>query len=67
MNGLYFAYGANMDVEKMTTRCPGAKFVGCAVLRGYRLAFTLESEFWIWKGGVGDIVKDTKGEVWGLV
>jgi gamma-glutamylcyclotransferase (GGCT)/AIG2-like uncharacterized protein YtfP len=56
-----------MDIEKMKKRCPDAKFVGCARLQGYRLAFSLESEFWIWKGGVGDIAKDTESEVWGLV
>jgi len=64
---LYFSYGANMDIEKMNSRCPEARFVGSARLPGYRLAFTLESEYWIWKGGVGDIVKDPKSEVWGLV
>ena len=54
-----------MDIEKMKNRCPDARFVGSARLRGYRLAFTLESEYWVWKGGVGDIVRDAKSEVWG--
>ena len=35
----YAAYGSNLDVERMKRRCPGAKIVGTAAIRGYRLLF----------------------------
>lgn len=33
---LYFAYGSNMHVNQMVTRCPGSTFVGKATLRGWK-------------------------------
>ena len=33
---LYFAYGANMERAAMAKRCPGARALGVAVLRGHR-------------------------------
>lgn len=33
---LYFAYGSNMSPRQMQARCPGARFVGTAVLQGWR-------------------------------
>lgn len=36
---LYFAYGANMDIEAMKARCPAAVPIGKARLSGYRLNF----------------------------
>lgn len=35
----YIAYGSNLNVEQMNCRCPGAKMVGTAVLKDYRLLF----------------------------
>ena len=35
----YLAYGANMDLEIMRSRCADAKFLGTGVLEGYRLMF----------------------------
>ena len=35
----YLAYGANMDAEIMSLRCPNAKFLGTGILEGYRLMF----------------------------
>ena len=32
---LYFAYGSNMDVAAMATRCPGAVFVGTGRVDGH--------------------------------
>jgi hypothetical protein len=31
----YFAYGSNLDVAAMATRCPGARLVGPAALQGW--------------------------------
>lgn len=33
---LYFAYGSNMNRAAMAWRCPGARAIGAATLRGYK-------------------------------
>ena len=35
----YFAYGSNMDEERLKERCPDSKSVGSGVLKGYKLVF----------------------------
>ena len=35
----YLAYGSNLSVAQMAHRCPDAKVVGKAMLKGYRLVF----------------------------
>lgn len=35
----YIAYGSNLNVSQMEWRCPSARLVGTAVLKGYRLLF----------------------------
>jgi gamma-glutamylcyclotransferase (GGCT)/AIG2-like uncharacterized protein YtfP len=35
----YIAYGSNLNLEQMAYRCPTAKVVGSAMLKGYRLTF----------------------------
>lgn len=35
----YFAYGSNLNKEQMDKRCPGAKLIGTALLKGYELIF----------------------------
>jgi len=32
---LYFAYGSNMDMQQMNTRCPSAKFVGISNIKNF--------------------------------
>lgn len=39
MKRIYLAYGSNMNLEQMALRCPTAKLLGPAVLKGWRLAF----------------------------
>lgn len=39
MSRLYLAYGSNLNVEQMATRCPGARIVGKGVLKDWRLVF----------------------------
>lgn len=34
-----FAYGSNVDQDQMRYRCPSARFVGVATLRGHAMAF----------------------------
>ncbi|KUO73444.1 MAG: hypothetical protein APF81_19740 [Desulfosporosinus sp. BRH_c37] len=39
MANLYLAYGSNMNLKQMEVRCPTAKVVGKATLKGYELLF----------------------------
>ena len=36
---LYIAYGSNLNVLQMKMRCPGARVIGTAMLKGYELLF----------------------------
>jgi cation transport regulator ChaC len=62
---LYFAYGSNMDEQRLMAadRCPNARFLFNAVLPGYRLVFI--------RGASGttavDAVPDPDASVWGVV
>jgi len=55
---LYFAYGSNLNWEKMKGIVPSSIFYGKAKLENYRLDFTRESINW--GCGVADIVEDNK-------
>ena len=55
----YFAYGANMDFEKMNERCSDAILISSCVLEGYR--------FIINNYGVASILKDPASKVYGLL
>lgn len=39
MAKLYVAYGSNLNMDQMRSRCPGAKFVGTGVIEDYELQF----------------------------
>lgn len=62
---LIFAYGSNMNWNQMRERCPSSRFVGIAVLRDHKLAFTRRSVKHAC--GVADVVADDGAEVWGVV
>lgn len=62
---LYFAYGSNMQLDQIRERCPSARFVCAARLKGHRLAFTRLSKNR--QCGVADVVQSTGAEVWGTV
>lgn len=49
----YAAYGSNLNLRQMSSRCPNAKFVAKFRLMGWKLVFR----------GVADIVKDPKASV----
>ena len=38
-NRYYLAYGSNLNLNQMLTRCPNSKKVGTALLENYRLMF----------------------------
>jgi hypothetical protein len=40
---LYLAYGSNLSIEQMAHRCPRAKVVGVAMLRGWKLCFKVHA------------------------
>ena len=62
---LYFAFGSNMSWNQMRERCPSSRFVGIAVLRDHKLAFTRKS---VNRGcGVADVVAQGGAQVWGVV
>ena len=35
----YIAYGSNLNIPQMRTRCPGARIIGTSAIEGYRLLF----------------------------
>ena len=39
MKTIYLAYGSNLNLEQMARRCPTAKVLGSAKLKGYLLTF----------------------------
>ena len=39
----YIAYGSNLSVEQMASRCPHAKIAGRAVLDGWKLVFKIHA------------------------
>ena len=63
---LYFAFGSNLDAERLHEHCPSARFVLAARLADHRLAFTIRSER-TWHGGVADVLPSPGDEVWGAL
>jgi gamma-glutamylcyclotransferase (GGCT)/AIG2-like uncharacterized protein YtfP len=54
-----------MHLRMFRRRCPGARPLGPALLRGYRMEFTRYDR--TRKGGVADIVPEPGAEVWGAL
>jgi hypothetical protein len=61
----YFAYGANIDSTRMTSRVPGVRALGPGRLDGWALEITLRDRDW--GGGVLNIRPEPGGRVWGLL
>jgi hypothetical protein len=59
---LYFAYGANMDVEEMARRCPRSRPIGVARLMRHRLAIMREG----WLTATRDPRCRVHGVLWDL-
>jgi hypothetical protein len=55
----YFAFGSNMHISQMATRCPSSFFLGRGILKGYR--------FQINERGVANIVQSASDYVEGFV
>lgn len=63
---LYFAFGSNLDQERLHIHCPSARFVLPARLADHRLGFSIESKR-NWHGGVADVLPSLGDEVWGAL
>jgi hypothetical protein len=61
----YFAYGANIDPDRMASRVPGVTALGPAQLTGFTLELTIRDREW--GGGVANIRPDPGGRVWGML
>jgi len=62
---LYFAYGSNMEWERMKERCPSARFLCNALLPDYRLTFSRYSKHnECWTAGIEEALGK---EIWGVV
>ena len=44
MNRFYFAYGSNMNPDRIRERIPGARLVGKATIKGWKLAERLYAD-----------------------
>ena len=61
----YFAYGSNMNLEQIRSRCSRPAAVAVARLADHRLAFYGHTETW---DGAMETVEPTPGhEVWGVI
>ena len=56
---LYFAYGANMDIAAMATRCPNSKPLALARLPRHRFIVT--------RDGYASVIRDPREEVHGVL
>lgn len=65
----YFAYGSNMLAERLQARCPSARVVGAAVIRGgYELVFTKRSVDGSGKAALVDAQRDRSArDIYGVV
>ncbi len=61
----YFAYGSNMNLQQMASRCPGAPALGIARLPKHRVAFVNDAAGFT--GGVATVVPDPISDVWGVL
>ena len=61
----YFAYGSNLDLPQMKSRCPESKLISKGSLSGDRLTFNRFSSGW--GGGVADVIQEQDSKVWGLI
>lgn len=62
---LYFAYGANMNIEQISTRCSMPKILAVARLHDYEIAFHGYSERW--DGGEETLRSKPGRDLYGVV
>lgn len=62
---LYFAYGFNLNLQKMSQKVTKPRVLGIARLANYKIGFYGHSA--IWDGAVETVVPDNQSEVWGIL
>lgn len=65
LEGLYFAYGADMHAPRMSGRCRRPALVGSARLPGFRIGFFGWSREW--DGAGAGLVPDPAAATWGVL
>ena len=61
----YFAYGSNLNIDQMISRCPSAKILCVAKLINHKIAFTRTHRNW--PGGVASVLEKTYRFVEGVI
>lgn len=65
---LYFAYGSNVDKERIRKRCPSARVIVTGKLQGYKLVFNMMGNKSEGKGGgIANITKSAGDHVYGIL
>ncbi|MDP4127455.1 MAG: gamma-glutamylcyclotransferase family protein, partial [Bacillota bacterium] len=62
---LYFAYGSNLDIDQMYSRCPNSHFLARARLNDYKLSFPRFGSSR--GGGVAGLESAEGNSVWGAL
>jgi hypothetical protein len=65
MKDLYFAYGSNMNLSQISSRCSRPVAIAVACLKDHRLVFCGHSD--IWDGGIETVEPAPGEEVWGVL
>lgn len=66
MQVLYFAYGANVNPDRMRERCPAARVVGSGLLSGWCMKFNVPSPYYS-DGLVANVYPHPEDRVQGVV
>lgn len=65
---IYFAYGSNMDRERIRKRCPSATILGLGILEEYKLVFnTVGNKAEGKGGGIANIIPSPGHVVYGVL
>lgn len=62
---IYFAYGSNMLVSRLTARCPSARAIGAAWVPGHEVSFSLPSA--VDGSGKAGIREAANDKAWGVL
>ena len=61
----YFAYGSDMDANRMEKCCPDSKRINIGFIPDHRIDFTLMSKNK--EGGIADVIESKGDVVWGVI
>lgn len=65
MKDLYFAYGSNMNLSQISSRCSRPVAISTACLKDHRLIFCGHSD--VWDGGIETVEPAPGEDVWGVL